>query len=247
VHRRYIETRRGEWYDRLADPSDPQGRSWYIAAHKPDRQRDGVRFYLTVQNAEEQQFSPRPAETWVRIRPIPTPTDPEKPTQYVFFDAAYEPNYPVPMLGCPAPDWPVEATRAEIEFWCKFQQTPPDAVVPVGEYLQQGFSLRGQPEVTFRIGKRLGEQADDPCQVTVAEKHPPGSDLFTMKVEMAPTPEKVRHYYNRKTGTVRHTFFYNAASAQAVDGYRVLLTRREQLFDQAVKLPQPLVVDVQED
>ena len=251
VHRHYTRAQRGNPQivpvPESPTPGSPAGRSCRIAAHKAEPQGNGVRFRLSVQDADGERFSPRPTETWVRIQPVPAPDDPQQPAEYVFYDSAYEPDHPVPVLSCLASPWPSNAAHARIEFWGKFRKTDVDRKIPVGRTPQRDIRIDGEPNVRFEIDAKRNLAQSEFCQVTVTERHPPNTDPFTVKVEMFPPPKWTRHLVYRQTGTVQHTFFYDRAKAAELERYQVWLTRRERLLEGAVALDGPLVVGAQED
>jgi hypothetical protein len=131
--------------------------------------------------------------------------------------------------------------------WCKLLKTPPDRDLTVSGFRQRKPLLEGAPQVAFEIDAVPGRAAGEPFRVVVTERHPAGSDLYSVKVEMQPVPEKAIHRYNGSAGVIRHTFFYENATPAEVEGYRVLLTARQKLVDEAIALPRPLKVTVPVD
>ena len=240
VHRRYDKAQR-DFCDNLIARDDEQKRSFYVAAHMPDWDGSAACFFVSVQNADPKQFSPRPAEVWIEVRPVLSAGDPEAAAVYVFYDPRYEPYLPVPVIRCLAPNWPAAATTARIQVWCKLHKTPARAIA-VRQFREQPPRLDGAPEVQFEIETKAPEKPGQPHRVMVTERHPAGSDFYNVKVEMRPPADTVRHSFNVKAGTVRHTFVYQEAGDAAVENYQVLLTARKDLLADAIALPRPLEV-----
>jgi hypothetical protein len=148
------------------------------------------------------------------------------------------------VLSCLAPNWPASAKEAEIQLWCKLRKTPADRVLTVDQLRSGELRLERAPDVSFAVEVQRASKPGDFCRVLVTERHPPESDPYRLKVEMAPPPRGVIHRFNPKTGTVRHTFFHDDAAPAEIGRYQVHLTTRARLFDEAVCLPEPLVVTI---
>jgi hypothetical protein len=241
VHHRYGGEELRAYASDIPDTADPAHRV-YIAAHLPEWQGSAVRFPISVQNADAEQFSPRPAEAWVRIKPM-LPKDAGAGATYVFYDLNLEPGRPVPVLSCLAPNWPAEAKAAEIQVWLKFRKTEPDKVVKVGAPRPE-LKIDGAPDVAFEGEIRHGTQPSDPSRVVITERHPAGADVYNLKVEMSPLPRRVLHGYYEEVGIVRHSFLYTDAEAADLPNDDVAITSRKRLMEQAVTLPAPLQVTI---
>ena len=192
---------------RFRPPRMSRSGPFYVAAHLPEWKGAAARFFVSVQNADAEQFSPRPQEAWIEIRPIGPSATANGVKEYAFYDMDFLPDCPVPVLTCLAPNWPQSAKEAEIQLWCKLHKTPPDRDLTIGEFRRDKPVLEAAPGVTFEMDTAGGQRSDDPLQVIVVERHPAGSDLYSVKVEMQPSPERVVHRYNVSTGVIRHTFF----------------------------------------
>ena len=245
IHHRYTKGLRDS-VDKIPAPDDEQKRLFYVAAHLPEWKEFAARFYVSVQNSEAEQFSPRPQEAWIEVRPVGA-VGSGVVKEYVFYDVDFLPDCPVPVLTCVTPNWPEAAKDAEIQVWCKLHKTPPSRELTVGDFRRDKPVLEEAPGVSFDLETVAGQRPGDPFQVIVVERHPPGSDLYSVKVEMQPTPERVVHRFNVSTGVIRHTFYYENAAKSEVDNYRVLLTARRKLFEGAIALPRPLRVTVPVD
>jgi Mg-chelatase subunit ChlD len=224
-------------------PGDAQKRSFFLGAHLPEWTGGGAKFFVSVQNADADQFCPRPAEIWAEIKPVMPEGAAELPP-YIFYDRRFEPDRPVPILDFFAPSWPPESKDAEIRFWCKLQKTPPDKQVSVAEARGKSLQIEGVPDVTFELETIRGRTASEPFRIIVTERHPAGGDLSLVKVEMSPSPESIKRRYNYKTGVIVHTFYYDDSAAAEADRYQLLFTSKQKLLDGAIAAPRPLKVTV---
>ena len=231
IHHRYDRDLREVW---VPVPDDPK-HACFIGTHIPRWVGDSVDFYVSVQAADAEQFSPRPKEAWVQVTPVPASARPADPKSYVFYDMDFEPDRPVPVLRCRVPRWPTEAKKAEIQLWCKFCNTPREEIA-VGAFRQKKPRLADAPEVAFELETRRSETPDAPYQVIVTERHPAGAELFCVKVEMEPAPAEVHRLVNPAAGIIRHKFFFEGSlSTKDVDQYVVRLTSRKRLQQDAVQ------------
>jgi len=244
VHQRYKEDLR-DMANNVPAPGDPNKRAFFLGAHLPEPFGGGVKFFVSVQNAAAEQFSPRPVEVWAEIKPVMPEGGSDVPA-YVCYDRTFVPNRPVPVLEFYVPNWPSETKDAEIRLWCKFEKTPPDKQVSVAELRGKTLQLDNVPDVAFEVETRRGAKPSEPYQIIVTETHPQGGDLGLVKVEMDHPPKSVKRHYNDKTGMVVHTFFYDDSAASEADQYRILFTIKRKLTDGAVATPsdRPLKVKV---
>lgn len=233
VHHRYDRELR-EVCERVPVPDDPE-HACFIGTHIPKRVGDSVDFYVSVQAADAERFSPRPKEAWVLVTPVTASPRPDDPKAYAFYDMDFEPDRPVPVLRCRVPRWPTEAKEAEIQLWCKFRETPWEEVA-VGAFQRKKPRMADAPEVAFELETRRSEGPDAPYQVIVTERHPAGADLYNVKVEMEPAPAEVHRLVNPAAGIIRHKFFFEGnLSTKDVDQYVVRLTSRKRLQQDAVQ------------
>lgn len=238
VHQRYDRDLRAA-AEAVVDPLDA-GRRFFLGAHLPERLGQSVRFPVSIQNADAEQFSPRPVEAWVEIRPrLP---DRALGPAYIFYDVAFEPARPVPVLSCLAPAWPPSAASAVIRLWFKRSRTEPDLAVPLARFAEQTVGIDAAPEVRFSLELPPRAKPEDPHQVILTERHPPGSGLAGVKVEAWPPPERTVHRYSFETATIRHTFVYRSLTDGPMRDARILLTSRQRLAEKAVTPAEPLEV-----
>ena len=224
------------------DQYDREGKTW-VGAHMPTWEGGAVRFYVSLQNAKPDQFSPRPTEAWIEITPEMPAGHADNGQKYVFYDLDFAPQRPVPVLSCLAPNWPAGAQRATVQLCWKFKKTKAQEH-PLQSLQQPGFAWRDMAGVEFNVETQSPRQTGGPQRVILTEQHPrtcPPGDLYAAKIEMSPPPDVVMHSYNVAARRIRHVFDYAAASAGGVN-YQVLLTTRKDLLDGACSLPQPLHV-----
>jgi hypothetical protein len=143
-----------------------------------------------------------------------------------------------------APAWPENAASAAIRLWFKLSKTEPDLAVPVNQFASQAVAVESAPDVRFSLEVPRREKPEDPHQVILTERHPAGSGLDAVKVEIWPSPERTVHRYSFETATIRHTFVYSAVAADPVRDAQILLTSRQRLAEGAVALAEPLEVTI---
>ncbi|MBX3412486.1 MAG: hypothetical protein KF708_07350 [Pirellulales bacterium] len=251
-HKRYRHEIR-QTVENLLNPDQAGPREIFLGSHQPPaRVGEERRFLISVQNQDETKFSPRPAEVWAEITPVFKSSTQPAPT-YTFFDAYFEPQRPVPVLGFEVPRWPSEAAEAEVTLWCKYTRTLPDHEVYVADVANQpGLSLDkrsipGLPEVTFdvKVGA-VGDPVDEVSEVVVTVKQS-GTGRDPVKVTMNPPPVAVQHQYFDSNRSVRHRFrFEGVPRAQLLDKlartYSIEFTSAERLKEGAITPPEPFRV-----
>jgi len=101
--------------------SDGTDTQQVVRVHQPDRLKSGeVLLPVSWQNrcwdvARKSRFSPTyyPAEIWIEIQPLSS-SGKIRGEKFVFYDADFEPEQPVPMVRVLVRDWPKDATKASI-------------------------------------------------------------------------------------------------------------------------------------
>lgn len=231
-HARYDKDRR-QFRPDVVDPLD-SSRHLYIAAHEP-LVKDGVHFYFSIQNSNEKDFSRRPVEAWVEIRPV-MKNPAEAAPLYVFYDVQFKPNCPVPVLECTAPDWPDEAEEADVRLWCKFKETPHDADLPLDQFKPK------KPPGLRSLELRQSDKKQDLHEVIVTARYDRGGDLpkqiSTLKVEMVPRAPRAVHDYIREARMVQHTFTYPSETFRSGQTPpQVRITLRDEALKGALEVP----------
>lgn len=217
----------------LTDPADPQQR-WFVAAHLPKREGGaGVRFPISIQNADETRFSPRPVEVWAEVRPEGI----AGVQPFVFVDAAFEPNRPVPVIDLTVPNWPKDAGSAQIGLWFSTRPLEPAGSIAVDE-------LRfGEPQ-EFRwprlagvaIEASLEKAGPDRARLTVTERHAAGAEggLPRLRIRLEPACERAEHAVDPAASAVRHNFDLVLEQGRVPKGTRLTVVDRDRLKEQAV-------------
>jgi Mg-chelatase subunit ChlD len=220
----------------FAHPRYP-GRRLSIAAHEPRPEADGVHFRISVQNSREDawQFSPRPLDGWIEVRPAPADAKPDDHLPlYVFYDLRFEPKQTTPVIECVVPDWPEGVHSAQVGLWCKFQGTDPDRSIPADEFARpqqvEGILLDLQFEP---------DEKQDQFRVLVTEQgHPADGQLNRFRVAMRPVPLRAVHRYVPEARTIRHTFVYPyAVRSDPRSSLLVDVTSRAKVLDGAIAVP----------
>jgi hypothetical protein len=255
-HKRYVRDNGdiSAWASQAASEADPQGNKFYVGFHKPIAEAGVVNFPISIQNADESQFSTRPTEAWVEITPLGVAgSGPTRPL--VFYDVQFEVGRPVPVLSCRAENWPAWAPRAKIDLFLKPERTAvsrrwrvydvegpkPDSRLDVA--LAEGRKL----QFTVAVEQLTGQKA---ARIVVQEHCSNAADIHKVKVEIEPPPdtksEIIQREYFHSSGEqqVRHSFVYSGQSAENVRSYWIRITTREDLENDAYRLDSPVEVKV---
>ncbi|MFM7520232.1 MAG: vWA domain-containing protein [Planctomycetota bacterium] len=221
----------------LVDPSDPR-RAVFIGAHLASRAGDAVRFPLSVQNAEATEFSPRPVEGWIEVAPRSSAGAVGGP--FVFYDLAYQPNRPVPVLDLLATRWPNSADQAEIRAWLRFTPTPPDIAVTLADLppgVERRLEMASLPGSEIRVTLAPAEAADR-VQVSVLETHPAtlADRLPSLRVAVTPDCLRATHVLEPETGRVRHEFTVQARGGHVSADNQLLITDKQRILAGAISV-----------
>lgn len=223
----------------------------FVAAYRPSRGA-GTRmwnFPITVQNAEPERFSPRPAEAWVDVTPIAESGGQTFDT-YPVYDVKYEPHLPVPVIDCTLSRWPEEATKAEIRVWLKLKPTPVRQEVQLRDAVNNRVLVEGgkRGRITAEISDATGDDdvaGYDGAVVRVTEQQAREGDLRWLKIELSETPGLVRRtFYHEGTYAV-HEFYFPNRTREDVSKAALLITSRDDLERGAAAVSdQPLEVSL---
>ncbi len=219
---------------------------WQFGVHRPIRQQAGVRIPVSIQRTDR-QFSQRPAEVWVEIRPLGEDKSTNFP-RYIFYDGNFEPGTPAPVLGLLAEEWPAAAKQAEVRVWTKFERTTPGWTMKLADVANKlptttaGHTLSGLPGVAYQVRAQRGAKPGERYRVAVVERYTdestgPGS----LKVELDPPPARIVHRYDRENHLATHTFYLDETDDQAVGAYELRFTRLADLQRGALQLAEPLL------
>ncbi len=212
----------------LLDPAGPE-RTWFVAAHMARRDGTAVTFPVSIQNGVADGFSPRPVELWAVLQP----TGPDGPVglPYVFFDLAFQPLRPVPVIDLKANDWPQPATAAEIRAWFRFGPAEQEVAMPIGEFLpaiERTIPLANMPGSSLRVLVRPIESLTT-LRMTVIEDHPPSLAplLPLLRVSVGPGCRRAVHLLAPGGSRVRHEFTLAMLDGQLPPDVMLTATRSE--------------------
>jgi Mg-chelatase subunit ChlD len=216
---------------------------YLLRVHKPLREESSATFPISIQRMplNRQHFTPRPAETWVEITPLPEDGSTAEP--YVFYDRNFEPHTPVPVLRWTALDWPETAGAARIRFWCKYNKTPGKSL---HEVISSGGTIGGVellPEASTENGL---------YRIQVIERHGPQSPgIDSLRIQVEPDsrvlPSRVVHEFDRQNDFVTHSFYFSAESRARLSqpaASRITVTEAGQIKEGALQLPKDSGIEV---
>jgi hypothetical protein len=186
-------------------------------------------------------FTERPKETWVEVTPVKN--DGSDAQSYVFYDRNFEPQEPIPVLKWTALDWPEDANRARIRFWCRPTTRTPGK--ELSDVLRAGGSIGGvqisAPEPTTVNGQ---------LRIQVVEKHSPQSAIDSLRVGFAADsrvfPLRVIHEFDRRNRRVVHSFYFPPESRTGIADRlsRIDVTLAEEIKRGALQLPTDSGIEV---
>ncbi len=234
------------------------GSGYLLGIHRPQQlPAGGAGFMFSVQH-ENHRFTPRPAEMWIEAAPVTSDGRSAGP-KYVFYDVNYEPGKPVPVLSWNAAEWPADATSARVRCWAAPQQVAPTARFSLAECFAAA-QATGKEHVldepagaSLQISVRGGLQGD-PVKVTVVQRHSETApDIYAMKINLQPgplqapgdtKPQRVSRRFDPLHGVATHVFEFNTSQRAAVQGMMVEVTTLDTIKQQALHLPDSVLVDV---
>ena len=208
-----------------------------LRVHRPEVKAGSVSFPVSVQSAIE-PVTRRPSDTWLVVTPLIQGVE-KADHRYWFYDANFEPGQPVPLLKWRANDWPQESRSARLQFWCRFDPTPPLQEFSLQDVLQQparyaDLRLADFPSIGLQVSvsQRTSEAGD--YVLNVIQRHDDSSpDLGQLRVEFRCgqpyQPIRVTHQFDSVNAMVSHTFIFKSADAVALersDQSRFVLTAR---------------------
>jgi hypothetical protein len=235
---------------------------FYVAAHRPEhREGGGWAFPISIQNDDPTRFSPRPTEAWVEVTPVLA--DGSKLPAYPFYDLAFEPERPVPVLRCEAPTWPEQAQQAEIRLWFKVgpsggndERSREVSIAEVdADAAARDLHVPGAPEARFKVTTEElppGRVPDWPtwpggCRLVVEEEYPPlAAKVEWTRLQTLERPDRVEHTFNYDGRWARHEFYFAEKARLDVRRDKLVLTASPSLQKKAVAVDEPLHVTVRD-
>ena len=232
-----------------------------VRFHEPVRRDDEVIFRVSLQQpapgSEDQpprwRWTRRPAEAWVEIVPLVAPNGVPAGQKYIFYDANYEPDKPVPELRLVAAEWPPQAEAASIRVWFKSTGTLPTSQVPLAEIARKRASerieFRLSPDTVVQLDAGFVRGVSDVYRLRVVERHgrdSSGPGSLKVSAPQAPglQPARITRQFDEEHGLVVHSFEY-PRSAELIERLRhseVDLFWQQQVHRDAWQLPGDAVV-----
>jgi hypothetical protein len=169
-------------------------------------------------------FTRRPVETWVEVTPLAGSTAAGE--SYVFYDRNLEPGTPVPVLMWTAQNWPPQADRARVRFWCKYDLTDPVQTISWRDVVSSPTSFRGFQPVRGVPGVQLSiessVESDGNYRIYLVERHSSqsaGVDAIRIHLDTGPeiVPVRVSHQFDSKIPIAMHSYFFSPDQRDEVD------------------------------
>ncbi|TWU45750.1 hypothetical protein Q31b_09260 [Novipirellula aureliae] len=177
---------------------------------------------LVVENENRSAFTPRPSDVWIDLVGYNSRTS-EKAT-YSISVAEFELNQPVPVLICRVRDWPLWATRVQIDLALRFAD--PEAPRSSLSLDRAGsFSLAEVKDVSFRVTRSRGQTQ----RFTITETHSPGVATERLRIQSDPMPDELETRYYPNDGIVVRDFSYS----QTPDDLQVFVTEKDKIIEGA--------------
>jgi hypothetical protein len=236
---------------------------FFVAAHRPERrQGGGWAFPVSIQNGDAARFSPRPTEAWVEVTPVLD--DGSKLPPYPFYDLAFEPERPVPVLRCEAPTWSEKAQQAEIRLWFKTghsggsdQDSREASIADLDSdsSAPRDLHVPGAPDARFKVSieevasGRVPEWPAWPggCRLVVEEEYPPlTANVDWSRVQTLERPDRIVRTFNHDGRWARHEFYFSERGRLDVRRDKLVVTARSALQKGAVTVDEPLHVTVRD-
>ncbi|MCA9137335.1 MAG: VWA domain-containing protein [Planctomycetales bacterium] len=236
-----------------------------VRVHRPSRQPGGrVTFPLSWQRRDSNpgQDNPRwrvthrPPSVWIEIQPIGLGGK-ALDVKYVFCDATFVADQPVPMIDLAADQWPPQATAARIRVWSKppippseYELLPPknliggavtssrlNKIIAINDSLQNSSPIA--PGVTLRIDPLGSSTAGQVGRRRfVVEYSDPNADVTSIKVgvdsSMNASPVRIVRQFDSQHHISVHTFYYDTSQGEFPSEVRV--TNRDHEIEGAWKL-----------
>ena len=240
--------------------NDDQSRRYYVKADKGTMDGNLATFHVSIQNADEAQFTYRPKSIWAEI--IPMPPNGTAKTPYTFYDLSFQNGSSFPIQEFRAAGWPKEATAAKIHLWLKFRPTDPDENLALDDHRWKNvgawkeFDLHPQgepPEKPLTLKWKIeGKEGDPSCTVVVEQSVPAGIDPHAYRIEVKPPenslasgPDEIHCrslLVTGQPGKVIHRFVFNVQPSD-IGSYRICITSQKNIKSDACH-PQELEVHV---
>ncbi len=232
----------------LVDPLAAKPTGYHLGAHRPHREGDTLLFPLSFQ-ALDGKLTPRPDHVWVEIVPLGHDRAASHGERYVFFDTFFEPDLPAPVWYCRCPDWPREATQAEVRAWIlpelpeSGERTLLKEIADQLPRTSEGFPVPQAAEVHYQVRTIPPATPDDPLRIRVVQRHPAGTPLHSLKLDLIPRPVRYQRQFDFSQGVVLHDFSYGSGPPP-LETIHLHWRTRDELTREAWQLERPLRLNI---
>lgn len=181
--------------------------------HRPKKTDDGVELNVSIQSAVL-PYTARPSECWLEVQPV-SDSGASLGEPFVYYDCHWAPYAPVPVLSWKASDWPENSPKAEVRFWCKYAETPPQSVLKLTGLenpLRQAIPPAPLPEfptVSVSVAIQNNFPSEGLFELQVIEIHQASSEgVGSLRVSLSGEEQllKTIRYFDRKNGFASHRF-----------------------------------------
>ena len=226
-----------------------EGNGVRLGVHLPIHDGSAVTFDLSLQQIQ-QRFVRRPNEVWIEITPILSEKRVAVPQKYVIYDPEFVAQTPVPVLRATARDWPKEALRARIEFWCKWTSTEPSLQIPFSELpdpdrpSNAGSTIDGIRGLTYQVRRKQGS----PFRIDFIENYSAeSSGESQLKVDIIGRflPSRTMHQFDEANRFAAHSFFFDQTPQTLLNNLQMIrIISRRRMLDDAWHLEVPMFIEI---
>jgi len=219
------------------------GEQWMrpnLGIHQPLRRQNEVEFEFSIQDPAG-RFVPRPRTVWIEATPVLA--DGTRSQSYTFYDRNFESDVGVPALRWRAAEWPSEAVRAEVQFFCRFDEIKPDLETPVildQAGVSQTFTVPGPVSGSLTV-EHLPGQNSEWRVVEQYDVSAPEFPLFRVELIAQSGPTEVVRQFDARHQVCLHQFRLAESSATPPV---LRVTRRDRERVGAWQLAAPVQVDI---
>ena len=220
-----------------------------IGVHMPVYEGTTVTFDLSLQD-EQQRFVSRPREVWIEITPVLDGPRTSSFQKYIFYDPEFVSNKPVPVIRATALGWPKEASRARIDFWCKWTTTELSHKIAFSELLDPDLppkldeTLDGIPELKYQIKRRQSA----PVRIDFIETYSSkvgGGTMLKVDILGPFPPSETRHQFDEANRFSSHSFLFENVPEDLLSlSNSIRIVSRRRMLDDALHPDVPLLIDV---
>jgi hypothetical protein len=229
-----------------------------VRVHRPVRRDGSVRFPVSLQvDPSVSHFTQRPVETWIEVTPLTGSTAAGEP--YVFYDRNLEPDTPVPVLMWNAQNWPAQADRARVKYWCKYDATDPVQTISWRDVRNSPAdygafqAVRGMPGVELSIESNV--ESDGSYKIYIAEKHSSestGIDSIRIQLDTGGeiAPIRVSHRFDSKNQIAMHSYYFSPEDGDRIDRSElctIKIAAAKDVKENALQLPEGMPLEVEID